>query len=54
MSLLRVESWLDGQLVTAKTVPNLNVATVYMAHQQRAGFHALLVRPRTESERRAS
>ena len=53
MSLLRVESWRDGQLVTAKTVPNLNVAKVLMAHQEQAGFHALLIRPRTESEHAA-
>jgi len=53
MSLLRVESWRDGQLVTAKTVPNLNAARVYMAHQEQAGFHALLIRPRTETERAA-
>ena len=51
MSLLRVESWRDGQLVTAKTVPNLNAARVLMAHQEEAGFHALLIRPWTESER---
>ena len=48
--LLRDESWRDGVLVTAKTVPNLNVAKVYMAHQEQAGFHALLIRPRTETE----
>jgi len=51
--LLRVESWRDGQLVTAKTVPNLNAARVYMAHQERAGFHALLIRPWSESEKAA-
>ena len=50
-SLLRVESWRDGVLVTAKTVPNLNAARVYMAHQEQAGFHALLVQPWTETER---
>ena len=52
-ALLRVESWRDGVLVTAKTVPNLNVAKVYMAHQEEAGFRTLLIRPRTESERAA-
>jgi len=51
--LLRVECWLDGVLVTAKTVPNLNAARVYMAHQEQAGFHALLIRPWTETERAA-
>jgi hypothetical protein len=51
--MFRVESWLDGQLVTAKTVPNLNVARVYMRHQEQAGFHALLIRPWTETERAA-
>ena len=53
IALTRVESWRDGVLVAAKTVPNLNVAKVYMRHQQRAGFHALLVHTRTETERAA-
>ena len=51
--MFRVESWRDGVLVTAKTVPNLNAARVYMAHQEQAGFRTLLIRPWTESERAA-
>ena len=51
MSLQRVESWRDGVLVAARTVPNLNAAKVLMAHQEQAGLRALLVRPRTETER---
>jgi len=51
IALLRVESWRDGVLVTARVVPNLNVAKVFMAQQEAAGFHALLVSPRTETER---
>ena len=53
IALTRVESWRDGALVTARTVPNANAAKVLMAHQERAGFHALLIRPRTESEKAA-
>lgn len=51
MSLTRVESWRDGQFIHAKTVPNANAAKVYAAHQEQAGFHALLIQPRTETER---
>jgi len=54
IALLRVESWRDGVLVTAKVVPNINVARVYMAQQEAAGFHALLVHSRTETERSAA
>ena len=49
--LLRVESWRDGVLVAAKTVPNANVARVLMAHQEARGNRTLLVMPRTETER---
>jgi len=38
-------------LVTARVVPNLNVAKVFMAQQEAAGFRTLLVQPRTETER---
>lgn len=51
MSLTRVESWRDGVLVAARTVPNANAARVYMAQQKARGFHALLDQPRTETER---
>ena len=51
MTLLRVESFRDGVLVAVRIVPNLNVAKVLMASQERAGLHALLVAPRTETER---
>ena len=53
IALTRVESWRDGVLVAARTVPNANVAKVFMAQQEAAGFHALLVSPRTETERAA-
>ena len=53
IALLRVESWRDGVLVTARTVPNLNVARVWAAREEAAGFRTLLVSPRTETERAA-
>ena len=53
IALLRVESWRDGVFVTAKVVPNINAARVYMAHQEQAGYHALLCHTRTETERAA-
>jgi len=54
IALLRVESWRDGVLVTARTVPNLNVARVYMAQREARGIHTLLIRTRTETERSAA
>jgi len=54
ISLTRVESWRDGVFIAAKTVPNANAAKVYAAHQEARGFHALLVRTRTETERSAA
>ena len=54
IALTRVESWRDGVLVAARTVPNANAARVYAAHQEAAGFRALLVHTRTETERRAA
>jgi len=54
IALTRVESWRDGVFVTARTVPNANAAKVYAAHQEAAGFRALLVRTRTETERSAA
>jgi len=54
IALLRVESWRDGVFVTARTVPNANVAKVYAAHQEQAGLHVLLVRTRTDAERSAA
>ena len=53
IAVIRVESWRDGQYVTARTVPNANAAKVYIANQQARGFHALLTHPRSESERAA-
>jgi hypothetical protein len=53
IALLRVESWRDGQFVTARTVPNLNAAKVFITHQEARGFHVLLCHPRTETERAA-
>jgi len=54
IALHRIEVWRDGVFVTARTVPNTNVAKVFMAQQEAAGFHALLVSPRTETERSAA
>jgi len=51
IALTRIESWRDGELHHSRVVPNLNVAKVFMAQQEAAGFHALLVSPRTETER---
>jgi hypothetical protein len=51
IALIRVESWRDGVLVAARTVPNANVAKVYVAQQESRGFRVLLVHPRTETER---
>ena len=54
IALLRVESWRDGVLVAARTVPNLNVARVWAAREEARGMHTLLVRTRTETERSAA
>jgi len=54
IALTRVESWRDGTLVAARTVPNLNCAKVYAAQVEARGFRALLVHTRTETERSAS
>ena len=53
IALTRVEVWRDGTHIRTHTVPNANAAKVYAAHQEAAGFHALLVRTRTETERAA-
>jgi hypothetical protein len=54
IALTRVESWRDGVLVAARTVPNANAARVYKEHQEARGFRALLVHTRTETERSAA
>jgi hypothetical protein len=54
IALTRVESWRDGVMVAARTVPNKNAAKVYAAHQEARGLRALLVRTRTETERSAA
>jgi hypothetical protein len=54
IALTRVEVYRDGALHHARTVPNANAAKVYAAHQEARGFHALLVRTRTETERSAA
>ena len=51
IALTRVESWRDGALVTARTVPNKNAARVWATREEAAGFRALLVHSRTETER---
>ena len=51
IALRRIEVWRDGQFLHSHVVPNTNVAKVFMAQQEAAGFHALLVSPRTETER---
>ena len=53
IALHRIEVWRDGELHHSHVVPNTNVARVFMAQQEAAGFHALLVSPRTETERAA-
>ena len=51
IALATVEVWRDGTHIRTHTVPNLNCAKVYAAHQEAAGFRALLVHTRTETER---
>jgi hypothetical protein len=51
IALLRVESWRDGQFVTAKVVPNANAALVYEEHEKALGRHTMRFHPRTETER---
>ena len=53
IALHRIEVWRDGQFLHSHVVPNLNVALVFMAQQEAAGFHALLIHTRTETERAA-
>jgi hypothetical protein len=53
IALTRIEVWRDGVFIKAKSVPNTNVAKVFMAQQEAAGFKALLVHTRTETERAA-
>jgi len=53
IALTRIEIWRDGRFLHSHVVPNTNVAKVFMAQQEAAGFHALLVSPRTETERAA-
>ena len=53
IALTRIEVWRDGKFHHSHVVPNANVARVFMAQQEAAGFHALLVYPRTETERAA-
>ena len=54
IALTRVESWRDGVLVAARTVPNKNAARVWATREEAAGFHVLLVHSRTETERSAT
>jgi len=54
IALTRVESWRDGVLVAARTVPNANAAKVYIANQQAQGLHAFQTHTRTETERSAA
>ena len=51
IALTCVEVWRDGAHIRTHTVPNLNCARVYAAHQEAAGFRALLTHTRTETER---
>ena len=53
IALTCVEVWRDGTRIRTHTVPNLNCARVYAAHQEARGFRALLIRSRTETERAA-
>jgi hypothetical protein len=51
IALLRVESWRDGVLVAARTVPNHNAAKVYEANEKALGRHTTRFHTRTETER---
>jgi len=53
IALHRIEVWRDGVFTRSHVAPNANVAKVFMAQQEAAGFKALLVYPRTETERAA-
>ena len=53
IALHRIEVWRDGQFLHSHVVPNANAAKVYATQQEAAGFKALLVYPRTETERAA-
>ena len=53
IALRRIEVWRDGVFTRSHVVPNANVAKVFMAQQEAAGFRALLCHPRTETERAA-
>ena len=51
IALTRIEVWRDGEFLHSHVAPNANVARVFMAQQEAAGFRTLLVSPRTETER---
>jgi hypothetical protein len=51
IALLRIEVYRDGEFIAARTVPNANVAKVFIARQKERGLHAFLTHPRTETER---
>ena len=53
IALHRIEVYRDGEFLHSHVVPNANVAKVFMAQQEAAGFRTLLVSPRTETERAA-
>jgi hypothetical protein len=54
IALTRVESWRDGVLVHARTVPNANAARVYEEHEKALGRHTTRFHMRTETERSAA
>jgi hypothetical protein len=51
IALTRVESWRDGALHHARTVPNANAAKVYEEHEKALGRHTTRFHTRTETER---
>jgi hypothetical protein len=50
MRLLRVEVYLDGELVEGRTFANLVIARVYAGHQQAHGLRAIVMYPRAEHD----
>jgi hypothetical protein len=48
MRLLRVEVWLGGELLEARTFANLIMARTFAEHRRAHGFCALVMYPRAE------
>jgi hypothetical protein len=48
MRLLRVEVYVDGELIEGRTFPNLVAARIHADHQQAQGRFAIVMYPRAE------